>query len=129
MPSGPPRVWTTHHFQAGTKYPTARVVDKDGNVVIAGDFSGSGIVRVYDLTSTTPSTVVFSNTVAASSLVHALTAWDVDDEGQNFQTTITSNNVSWAGGHTYRVSVLLPHTTQGYIPVVFDLVMDPLLSL
>lgn len=128
MPQGP-RVWTSEHFEAGTKYPTARVVDRDGNVVVAGDFSGSAVIRVYDLGSTTPSTVVFSNTVAVGTVISALTAWDIDDEGFNFRTTITSNNVAWEGGHTYRVSALLPHTSQGFIPVVFDVSILPLLSL
>lgn len=125
-----PRVWTSEHFEAGTKYPSARVVDKDGNVLVQADFSGSAVVRVYDLSSTTPSTVVYSNTVAVSSVVYnALQTWDVDAEGFNFQTSITSNSVSWEGGHTYRVSSLLPHSSQGLIPVVHDLRIVPLLSL
>jgi hypothetical protein len=125
-----PRVWTSEHFEAGTKYPSARVVDKDGNVLVQADFSGSAVVRVYDLSSTTPSTVVYSNTVAVSSVVYnTLQTWDVDAEGFNFQTSITSNNVAWEGGHTYRISSLLPHSSQGLIPVVHDLRIVPLLSL
>lgn len=130
MPVGPPRVWEATHFEAGTKYPTARVTDKDGNVLVQADFSGSAVIRVYDLDSATPTTVAFSNTVAVSSVVFSsLQDWDVDDEGFNFQTSITSNNVAWEGGHTYRVSALLPHTSQGYVPVVFDLRIETLLSL
>lgn len=125
-----PRIWTSEHFEAGTKYPSARVVDKDGNVLVPADFSGSAVVRVYDLSSTTPSTVVYSNTVAVSSVVYnTLQTWDVDAEGFNFQTSITSNSVSWEGGHTYRISSLLPHSSQGLIPVVHDLRIVPLLSL
>lgn len=124
-----PRVWTSEHVEAGTKYPTARVVDKNGDVVVQADFSGSAVIRVYDLSSTTPSTAVFSNTVAVSSVVfNSLQSWDVDSEGYNFQTEITSNNVSWEGGHLYRVSALLPHSSQGYIPVLFDITVVPLLS-
>lgn len=129
MPQSP-RVWHTKHFQAGTKYPAARVVDRDGNVCVQADFSGSVVVRVYDISTTTPSTVVFSNTVAVSTVVFdTLQTWDVDAEGYNYRTSITSNQVAWAGGHTYRVSSLLPHSTQGYIPVVHELEMDALLSL
>ncbi len=62
-------------------------------------------------------------------MIHSLAAWDVDDEGENFRTTITSNQVAWTGGHTYRVSCLLPHMTQGFIPVVFDLSIESLFSL
>lgn len=128
--SSSPRVWSSEHFEAGSKYPRARVVDRDGNVLVQADFSGSAVVRVYDLGSTTPSTAIFSNTVAISSVIfNTLQTWDVDDEGYNFQTTITSNNVAWEGGHVYRVSSLLPHTSQGYIPVVHELRIRALLSL
>lgn len=125
------RVWTSEHFEAGTKYPAARVVDKDGTVCTQSDFSGNVIVRVYDLGSDTPATVVFSNTVSvASSVFNALQNWDIDDDGYNYVTTVTSNNVAgWKGWHTYRVSSLLPHVTQGYIAVVHDLKMRDLLSL
>jgi len=129
MPVGGIPIWRTSHFEAGTKYPTARVVDRDGNVVVPGDFTGSAVIRVFDLSSETPTTVIFSNTLSIGSVIHGLTAWDVDDEGENFQTSITSNQVAWSGGHTYRVSCLLPHTSQGYIPVVFDLVIESLFSL
>jgi len=129
MPTAP-RVWTSEAFEAGTKYPTARVVDKDGNVCVQSDFATNGIVRVYDISSSTPSTLVLSNTVAISTLINnTLQSWDVDDVGWNFQTTITSNQVAWEGGHTYRVSTLLPHDTQGYIPVVHDIKIRALLSL
>jgi hypothetical protein len=129
MPVGGIPIWRTSHFEAGTKYPTARVVDRNGDVVVAGDFSSSAVIRVFDMSSATPTTAIFSNTLAIGSVIHGLTAWDIDDEGQNFQTSITSNNVAWEGGHTYRVSCLLPHVSQGYIPVVFDLVIESLYSL
>lgn len=128
--SSQPRVWSSEHFEAGTIFPRARVVDRDGNVLVQADFSGSVIVRVFDMSSTTPSTAVFSNTVTVASVVfNSLQSWDVDDEGYNFQTSITSNNVSWEGGHVYRVSSLLPHTSQGYIPVVHELRIQALVSL
>lgn len=124
------RVWTSEAFEAGTKYPAARVVDRSGNVVQQSDFSGSAVIRVYDINSATPTTAVFSNTVAISTVIfNALQTWDVDTEGYNFLTTITSNNVSWEGGHTYRVSSLLPHSSQGYIPVVHDIKVRDLISL
>jgi hypothetical protein len=125
-----PRVWTSEVVEAGTKYPTARVVDKDGDVLVQGDFTGSAVIRVYDLSSLTPSTAIYSNTAAISTVVYSsLQAWDVDGEGFNFQTSISSNDVAWEGGHLYRVSALLPHTSQGYIPVLFDITVVPLLSL
>lgn len=124
------RVWTSDVFEAGTKYPAARVVDRSGNVVQQSDFSGSAVIRVYNLSSATPSTAIFSNTVAISTVIfNSLQTWDVDTEGYNFLTTITSNNVAWEGGNTYRVSSLLPHSSQGYIPVVHELKVRDLISL
>jgi hypothetical protein len=129
VPSSP-RVWQGEAFEAGTKFPTARVVDKDGNVQVQANFSGSVLRRVYDISSATPQTAVLSNTTTIASVVfNTLQTWDVDTVGFNFQDSITSNSVAWEGGHVYRLSYLLPHTTQGYIPVVFDLKIQALLSL
>ena len=129
MPT-PPRVWTSEAFESGTKYPTARVVDKDGNVLVQGSFSGSVQRRVYDLGSATAQTAIVSNTATIADTVYStLQTWDIDDVGFNFQDSITSNSVAWEGGHTYRICYLLPHTSQGYIPVVFDLKIQTLLAL
>lgn len=128
MPT-PPRVWQSELFEAGTKFPTARVVDRDGSVVVQGDFSGSVLRRVYDLGSATPQTAILSNTAVIGDVIfNSLQSWDLDDIGFNFRDSVTSNSVAWEGGHSYRLSYLLPHTTQGYIPVVFELKISPLLS-
>ena len=125
-----PRIFLGEAFEAGTKYPTARVVDRDGNVLVQGSFSGAIQQRVYDLGSEDPATAVLSNTITvASAVFNTLQSWDIDDVGYNFQTGVTSNDVSWEGGHTYRFSYLFPHTSQGYIPVVYDLKVKALLSL
>jgi hypothetical protein len=125
-----PRVFLSETFEAGTKYPTARIVDRDGSVLVQGNFSGALLQRVYDLGSATPSTAILSNTVAVASVItNSLASWDIDDVGFNFRTGITSNQVAWEGGHTYRICYLAPHTSQGYIPVVFDLKVKALLSL
>lgn len=124
------RVFLGEAFEAGTKYPTARVVDRDGNVIVQGNLSGAILQRVYDLGSADPATAVLSNTVAvASTVFNTLQSWDIDDIGFNFQASITSNDVAWEGGHTFRISYLFPHTSQGYIPVVYDLKVKALLSL
>lgn len=129
MPTSP-RVWQAEAFEAGTKYPSARVVDKDGGVQVQANFSGTVLRRVYDLSSSTPQTAVLSNTETVGNVIfNTLQTWDVDDVGFNFQDDITSNAVAWEGGHVYRICYYLPHTTQGYIPVVFDLKVLALLSL
>lgn len=125
------RVFAAEAFEAGTKYPTARIVDPlTGTVQTQSNFSGLVQRRVYDLGSSDPSTAVLSNTVAVSAVMfNSLQSWDIDDVGYNFQDDITSNDVAWEGNHTYRLSYLLPHTTHGYIPVVFDLKILQLFSL
>lgn len=125
------RVWSSEVFEAGTKYLTARVVDKSGNVVVQGDFSGSGILKVYDLSTSTSTTPVYTNSsVSISGIVFdTLQTWDRDDEGYNLQIAVTSNNVAWEGGHLFRASLLLPHSSQGYIPVIWDLQVRDVLTL
>lgn len=124
------RIFRGESFEAGTKFVRARIVDKDGNVLVQGNFSGPILQHVYDLGSETPDVAVLSNTVAiASTVFNTLQSWDVDDIGFNFETPVTSNQVTWEGGHSYRFSYLAPHTTQGYIPVVYDLKIVSLLSL
>lgn len=129
MPQAP-AVFQGEAFEAGTKYPTARVVDKDGAVLTQSDFSGAVLRRVYDLSSSTPSTAVLSNSTTVAGVVfNSLQTWDIDTDGFNFRDAVSSNDVAWEGGHLYRFSYLLPHTSQGYVPVVFDLKVIALLSL
>jgi hypothetical protein len=125
-----PRVWLAEAFEAGAKHPRARIVDKDGNVLVQGSFTGAILQRVYDLGSETSGTAVLSNTVAVASVIYnTLQSWDIDDIGFNFETSVTSNDVAWTGGHTYRFCYLAPHATEGYIPVVYELKVLPILSL
>jgi hypothetical protein len=124
------RVWYAEAFEAGTKFPRARVVDKDGGVVVTSNFAGSVQRRVYDLASATPEVAILSNTATiASVLTNTLASWDLDDIGSNLHDSVSSNDVAWEGGHTYRICYLLPHTTQGYIPVVYELKILPQLAL
>lgn len=125
-----PRIWRSRHFEAGTKTLRARVVDRDGTVQTQVNFSGSVQVRGYDLGSATPSTAIYSNVAltVAGTIFNSLQTWDLDSTGFNFQTTITSNQIAWEGGHTYRVSCLLPHTSEGFLPVVFELQIEQLFS-
>ena len=123
------RIWQAEDHESGTKYPTARVVDRDGNVLVQGNFTGAILQRIYDLSSATPQTAILSNTVAVASVIfNTLQTWDIDDVGFNFRTGVTSNEVAWEGGHSYRFSYLAPHTTQGWIPIVFELKVQALLS-
>lgn len=124
------RIWQADGHETGTKYPTARVVSLSNTVQTQSNFSGSVLRRVYDLGSATPQTAILSNTATIASVLYSsLQAWDIDDIGFNFRDAVTSNDVGgWEGNHTYRFEYSLPHTTQGYLPVVFELHVVPMLS-
>jgi hypothetical protein len=126
----PPRVFRNEVFESGHKKPTARIVDEDNNVLTQADFTGSVLVRVFDL-SIDPTTAILSNTRTIAATVHnSLQDWEVDGDGFNFQDTVTSNEANgWPGDHTIRISYLLTKTTGGYLPVAFEVRSLPLFSL
>lgn len=124
-----PRVFRSEVFEPGTKRPRARIVDLDGDVLTQSDFSGSVVLKVYDISSATPTTEVLDTTRTLANVVfNSLQTWTLDTEGFNFGDTITSNEVSWEGGHTYRICYLLTHTTDGLYPVIFEVRVRDLLS-
>jgi hypothetical protein len=125
-----PRIFRDRVSEAGTKFHRARLVDKDRNVLDQSSFTGTVRKRVYDLHSTDIDTPVYqtSNTIA-SNVFSSLQTWDLDDVGYNFQGQITSNNVSWEGGHTYRICYYLTRTSgEGVMVVPFENVIEPLLG-
>jgi hypothetical protein len=126
----PPRIWQAESHETGTKFPTARVVSLSNTVQTQSNFSGSVLRRVYDLGSATPQTAILSNTATVASVMfNSLQDWDIDDVGFNFRDSVTSNDVGgWEGNHTYRFEYLLPHTSQGNLPVIFDLKIVPMLT-
>ena len=125
-----PRIFRDRVSEVGTKFHRARLVDKDRNVLDQSSFTGTVRKRVYDLHSTDIDTPVYqtSNTIA-SNVFSSLQAWDLDDVGYNFQGQITSNNVTWEGGHTYRICYYLTRTSgEGVMVVPFENVIEPLLG-
>jgi hypothetical protein len=124
-----PRVFRNAVWEAGSKFPRARLTDRNDDVVNQSSFTGSVQVRVYDLSSSTPTTALLDTTrTIAATVSNSLQTWTLDSDGYNFSDTITSNEVAWEGGHTYRISYLLTHSTEGLYPVVFDVRCEPLLS-
>lgn len=109
--------------ESGTKYPTARVTNKDRTVTVRSDYTGSVNLKVYDLGSTTPTTAVFeTNRTVAATFFNSLQTWAEDPQGYNFQDTagVTSNDVSWNGGHTYRFCYRATHVTEGVHTIAFE---------
>lgn len=127
--SSQPRVYRSDVWEAGGKRPRARLTDVDDNVLVQADFSGTVALDVYDLSTATPTTPVFTTTRAVSAVVfNSLQSWTKDAVGFNFGDLITSNEVAWEGGHSYRISYRLNHT-DGLYPVAFEARCLPLLSL
>jgi len=124
-----PRIFRNAVFEAGSKFPRARLTDRNDDVLTQAAFGSSVTLNVYDLSSSTPSTAVLSTTRTMTNVVsNSLSTWTLDTDGYNFSDTITSNEVAWEGGHTFRICYLLTHTTEGLFPVVFEVRCEPLIG-
>jgi|SRR6185503_6543522 len=125
-----PRVFRNDVFEPGSKFPRARMTDfRTDDVLTQASFTGSVQLNVFDISSSTPTTALFSTTRTLASVVfNSLQPWTLDADGFNFGDTITSNEVAWEGGHTFRLSYLLTHATDGLYPLVFEIRCRDLLS-
>ena len=125
-----PRVWRDKISESGTWYNRARIVDKDGDVQVVSDFTGTVTIKVFDLNSDDADTAVYSNTAitVASVITNTLQTWDVDTTGWNFQYGVTSNVFTREGGHTYRVCYFLTHTSEGVRTLQFEMLVEPALG-
>jgi hypothetical protein len=124
-----PRIFRNAVFESGSKFPRARLTDRNDDVLTQSSFGSSVTLNVYDLSSSTPTTAVFATTRTMTNVVsNSLQTWTLDSDGYNFSDTITSNEVAWEGGHTFRVCYLLTHTTEGLFPVVFEVRCEPLIG-
>lgn len=125
-----PRIFRDNVWESGTKYNRARIVDRNGNVLVQGDFTGSVVLRVYDMAAADVDSAIYSNTTTiASNVYNSLQTWDVDGEGYNFEHAITSNQVAMDGEHTYRACYQLTHTSEGVYTLVYEMSAKTLLSL
>ena len=125
-----PRVFRSDVYESGGIRPRARLTDLADNVLTQADFTGTVSIAVYDISSATPTTAVLSTTRTLSDVVfNSLQTWTKDAVGFNFGDLITSNEVTREGGHSYRISYLLNHVTDGKYPVLFEIRCLPLLSL
>jgi len=115
-----PQIFRSIVWEAGPKRPTARVVDHTGQVVTTGDLTGTIALSVYDISSSTPTTAIFStNRVIGNTVFDSLQPWEVDGQGYNFQDLVTTGEVVLEGGHTYRLSYRF-NGANGTIPLLFD---------
>jgi hypothetical protein len=125
-----PRIWRDKVYEGGTKFHRARLVDRDGTVQTQGDYTGTVTVKVFDLHSDDADTAVYSNTAIALSSVVTNTLqlpW-VDNTGWNFENGVTSNQVNWEGGHTYRICYFLTHASEGVASIMYENLVEPSLG-
>jgi len=123
-----PQIFRNEVWEVGPKYPTARIVDKDGTVLAQGDISANIPFSVFDLSAADPDLAIFStNRVDTTVIFNALQTWDVDSVGFNFQDTVKTNEVTLEGGRTYRLSYRF-QLTDGTLPLAFEWRTRSLLS-
>lgn len=116
-----PRIFRDKVSEAGTWYHRARLVDKDNNVLVQGDFTGSCLVQVFDLAGTNVDAAIYSNVRTVAAVVtNTLQDWDADTIGFNLEIANASNNFTREGDHTYRVCAYLTHSSQGLMPTVWE---------
>lgn len=123
-----PRVWRTKVAESGTRYHRARLVDRNNAVLDQSSFTGTILVKVYDLDAAVPDVAAYegSNTIATW-VYNSLQTWEDDGIGYNFEGSVTSNQYAYSGGHTYRVCFYLRRSspsTEGELAVLFENVVE-----
>lgn len=116
-----PRVWRDKVRESGTWWHRALMRDRNGNICVQGDYTGSALVQVYDYSSSNLTTAVYSNvrTIAAV-LTNTVQTWDASPNGYNLEVAITSNSFTRDGSHTYRTEVSLTHSVEGEHREIFE---------
>lgn len=127
-----PRVWRNKVYERGTKYYRARLVNRDNDIQVQADYTGTVTVKVFDTHSDDADTVVYSNgaITIASVITNTLQSWEADSTGWNFEYGISSNawTNAWEGGHTFRVEAYLNHTSEGVHTILWESVPEPSLG-
>lgn len=105
----------------------ALMTDRDDNICLQSDYTGSALVQVFDLAVT--NAAIYSNTrTIAAVLTNTVQTWDVNPSGYNLEVTVTSNQVSREGGHTYRTCVYIQHSEEGLHCEIFEVTVEPALG-
>ncbi len=119
-----PRIWRNKVRESGTMWHRALMTDRNDNIMVQSDYTGSALVQVFDLQVT--NTAIYSNTrTIASVLTNTVQTWDASPGGYNLEVTVTSNQVAREGGHTYRTCVYLTHTVEGVHCEIFEVTPEP----
>lgn len=122
-----PRIWRNRVYESGTLWQRALMTDRNDNIQVQSDYTGSALVQVFDLAVT--NTAIYSNTrTVAAVLTNTVQTWDVNPNGYNLEVAVTSNQVAREGGHTYRTCVYLTHTVEGVHVTIFEVTVEPALG-
>ena len=116
-----PRIFRNKVRESGTLFHRALLTDRNNNVMVQGNYTGSCLVQVFDLAGTNVDTAIYSNTRTIASVVtNTLQTWDVNPTGYQLEVAVTSNSYTRNGGHTYRTCVYLTHASEGLHTTIFE---------
>jgi hypothetical protein len=109
-------------FEGKDIWTLARVTGADRVALLQAGVTSIDL-DVYDLTSETPETSIYteSSISVASTIFDTLQTggmWDDDDIGYNFSHRSGNSNFTQEGGHTYQFEYELTTSSWGVVPVV-----------
>lgn len=108
----------------------ARVLGADGSVVARADLTSIGR-KVFDLSSTAPTSVQHSTTLTISTVVTTSlktdSGWSKDTTGYNFKDTIPSTILD-TGNHQYRIEHLFTPVAGQPYHTVFEVFAESILG-
>lgn len=120
-----PTLIRTEVWEGGNVNLMSRVLGLDNNPIfqagVTGGASGVISVDVYDMSSATPDTAVYSTTLTCSAVIFTTlqtdSYWTRDGEGYCFRHMMSASNFTMNGGKKYRVCYRIPSVSFGTIPV------------
>ncbi len=98
---------------------TARIVRAVDDAVVTSTAVSGCHLKVYDISSQTPSTDIFVGADPGAAVITAITndaAWTVDSTGRNFLYTLSNSEVTggYEGGHVYRAQFYIDKAILGW---------------
>lgn len=123
-------------YEGGNSNVMARVLGLDNAPIFqsacVGGAGGVVPMKVFDMSSATPDTAVYSTSLTVSNIIFTALQtdgyWTRDSEGYSFRHMVDATLFTMNGGKRYRVCYLIPTTSFGTIPVVSEIACKSLLS-
>jgi hypothetical protein len=118
---------TSDYWEGQDFWVLARVTGPDGILLSQGSFAGAAddwTLNVYDRTTGTPGTVVYTTSGAASAIIFNTLQtdgyWTVDAEGYNMRHRVDAAQFTNTGGHSYTLEYELDTVPWDTVWVVAD---------